>query len=128
MWEPFRKLTHEDTSWRWTDEQQHVFDTMKQLVRKRSLSEELTLKCDASDKVLEAVISQNGQPRAFPSRALSQSEVNYAQIEKELLAVLFGLGKFRPYTCARPVHVQSYNKPSEIVVKTQQHRAPRRLQ
>ncbi|CAB4040527.1 Transposon Ty3-G Gag-Pol poly [Paramuricea clavata] len=109
VYEPLRKLTHNDTAWRSTEEQQLAFDTMKQLVGEVTIlkyyqpSEELTLQCDASEKGLGAVISQNGQPLAFPNRALSRAEVNYAQIEKELLAVLFGLEKFRQYTCGRPV-------------------------
>jgi hypothetical protein len=40
--------------------------------------EELTLQCDASEKGLGAVISKNGQPLAFASRALSPAEVRYA--------------------------------------------------
>jgi hypothetical protein len=40
--------------------------------------EELTLQCDASEKGLGAVISTNGQPLAFASRALSPAEVRYA--------------------------------------------------
>ncbi|CAB4010814.1 Hypothetical predicted protein [Paramuricea clavata] len=105
--EPLRKLTHKDTAWRWTEEQQLAFDTMKQLVGEITIfkyyqpSEELTLQCNASEKGLGAVISQNGQPLAFASRAFSRAEVNYAQIEKELLAVLFGLEKFRQYTHGR---------------------------
>ena len=31
--EPLRKLTHKDTAWRWTKEQQLTYDTMKQLER-----------------------------------------------------------------------------------------------
>ncbi|CAB4003659.1 Hypothetical predicted protein [Paramuricea clavata] len=102
--EPLRKLTHKDTA------------------------EELTLQCDASEKGLEAVISKNGQPLALPSRALFRAEVNYAQIEKELLAVLFGLEKFRQYTYGRPVQVQSDHKPLESIMKKSLHMAPRRLQ
>jgi hypothetical protein len=132
--EPLRNLTHKDTPWRWTEEQQLAFDTMKQLVGEITIlkyyqpCEELTLQCDASEKGLGAVISQNGQPLAFASRALSRAEVNYAQIEKELLAVLFGLEKFRQYTYGRPVRVQSDHKPLESIMKKPLHMAPRRLQ
>ena len=132
--EPLRNLTHKDTSWRWTEEQQLAFDTMKQLVGEITIlkyyqpCEELTLQCDASEKGLGAVISQNGQLLAFASRALSRAEVNYAQIEKELLAVLFGLEKFRQYTYGHPVRVQSDHKPLESIMKKPLHMAPRRLQ
>ena len=77
---------------------------------------------------MEAVISQNGKPLAFASRALSRAEVNYAHIGKELLAVRFGLEKFRQYTYSLPVQVQSDHKPLESIVKKPLHMAPRRLQ
>ena len=50
-------------------------------------TEELTLQCDSSIKGLGAVLTQKGQPVAFASRALSDAETRYSQIEKELLAV-----------------------------------------
>ena len=56
--------------------------------------EELTLQSDASQTGLGAVLTQNGQPLAFASRALSDTETRYAQIEKELLSVVFGSEKF----------------------------------
>jgi len=37
---------------------------------------------------------QNGQPTLFASRALTDPETRYAQIEKEMLAVVFALQKF----------------------------------
>ena len=46
--------------------------------------EELTLQNDASDTGLGAVLTQNGQPIAFASTALSDAETRYMQIEKEL--------------------------------------------
>ena len=51
--------------------------------------EELTLQSDASQTGQGAVLTQNGQPLAFASRALSDTETRYAQIEKELLSVVF---------------------------------------
>ena len=64
----------------------------------------------------------------FGRRALSRTEVNYAQIEKELLVVFFGLEKFRQYTYGRPEQVQSGHKPLESIMRKPLHMAPRRLQ
>ena len=44
--------------------------------------DELTIQCDASEKGLGAVVLQKGQPVAFASRALTDTESRYAQIEK----------------------------------------------
>ena len=52
--------------------------------------EELTLQSDASQTGLGTVLTQNGQPLSFASRALSDTETRYSQIEKELLSVVFG--------------------------------------
>ena len=68
------------------------------------------------------------QEQAFATRALSDAETRYAQIEKELLAVVFGLEKFHQYTYGRPVTVQSDHKPLEVIVKKPVFKAPKRLQ
>lgn len=61
-----------------------------------------TVQCDASDLGLGCVLTQTNDdntdvPVAFASRTLSAQERNYSTTEKECLAVLFGIEKFRPY-------------------------------
>lgn len=41
---------------------------------------------------------QEGHPVVYALRALTHTECNYAQIEKELLAVVFGMERFENYT------------------------------
>ena len=48
---------------------------------------------------------------AFASLALKDTESRYAQIEKELLAVVFGLDKFEQYAYGRPVTIENDQKP-----------------
>ena len=88
----------------------------------------VTLQCDASDKGLGAVLLQDGHPIAYANRALTDPETRYAQIEKELLAVVYGLEKVHTYTYGRQVSVESDHKPLEMIVKKPLYRAPKRLQ
>ena len=61
----------------------------------------VTLQVDASSKRLGATLLQEGQPVAFASKSLTDAETRYANIERELLAVLFGCRKFHTYLYGR---------------------------
>ena len=89
--------------------------------------EVLTLQSDASETGLGAALMQNGPPVAYSSRALTETETQYAQIEKELLSVVFGMEKFHQYTYGRVVTVQSDQKPLETIFRKPLHRAPKCL-
>jgi hypothetical protein len=58
---------------------------------------------DASAFGVGAVISHIGEekPVAFASRTLTSSDRNYAQIEKEAFALVFGIRKFHQYLYGR---------------------------
>ena len=71
---------------------------------------------------------QKGQPVAYASRSLTETERNYTQIEKELLAIVFGTEKFNQYTYGRRVIVESDHKPLETISKKPLVSAPKRLQ
>ncbi|CAN6716177.1 unnamed protein product [Malus baccata var. baccata] len=59
------------------------------------------LMCDASDYALGAVLGQRKDTRPhviyYTSRTLNDAQLNYSTAEKELLAVVFTLDKFRSY-------------------------------
>ena len=59
-----------------------------------NLKKEVTLQCDASQSGLGAALMQNGQPVAYASRALTPAGTRYAQIEKELLLIVFACDCF----------------------------------
>ena len=111
-----------------------AFEEAKKLVTEASIlsyydpKEELVVQCDASQKGLGAALLQKGKPIAYASRALTDTETRYTQIEKEMLAKVFSLEKFHQYTFGRPVQVTSDHKPLESILKKLLSSEPRRLQ
>ena len=51
---------------------------------------DVVLQCDATQKSLGATLLQERQPISYASMCMTSAEQNYAQIEKELLAMVFG--------------------------------------
>lgn len=66
-----------------------------------NLQSKLILSVNASPVELGALIlheSEHGErPIAFATRTLQTSERNYSQIDREALAIVFGVGKFHQY-------------------------------
>ena len=132
--QPLRRLLDKDTEWCWLHTHQQAFDEMKKaLTTTPALSyydvmKPVVIQCDASDSGLGAALLQNGLPVAYSSRALTSAETNYAQIEKELLAIVFACEKSDQYVYGRDkMHVQSDHKPLEVIFKKPLVTAPKRL-
>ena len=110
-----------------------AFEDVKKLVTNAPIlsyydsKKPLMIQCDASEKGLGAALLQEGQPIAFASRALTDTETRYAQIEKEMLAIVFAAEKFDQYTFGHSVTVQSDHKPLESILKKPLFSAPKRL-
>jgi len=90
--------------------------------------EKTLLQCDASMSGLGACLMQDGYPVAYASRALTPTETNYAQIEKELLAMVFGVERFKGYVYGRKTFIDTDHKPLESIMKKSLSSAPKRLQ
>lgn len=93
------------------------------------LSEEVTLQCDASLSGLGAAVMQSGQPVAYAARMLTAAETQYAQIEKELLAIGFACDRFEAYIYGRrEVNMEYDHQPLEMIMRKPLNSAPKRLQ
>ena len=66
---------------------------------------------------------------AYSSRVMTQTEQNYGQIKKELLAIVYACDKFDQYIFGKSnVIVQSDHKPLETTFKKPNHSSAKRLQ
>ena len=119
---PLYSLLQKKTKWKWTSTQEEAFKSAKGQLSSSCLllhydpQKELLLSCDASPYGVGAVLSHSledgsDKPVAFASRSLSPAEKNYAQLEKEGLAIIFGVRKFHQYLLGRRFTILSDHKP-----------------
>ena len=131
---PLRELLHKEINWTWMPHHQCAFEKLKTVLssppvlRFFDVKQPVLLTCDASQSGLGAAIMQNSQPVAYASRALTETEQRYAQIEKELLAVVFACSKFNDYIHGLHIKIETDHQPLVSIVKKPLNSAPTRLQ
>lgn len=131
---PLRVLLEKDIHFHWYKPQEDSFQDLKHLVSNTPVlryydpKKPLTLTVDASSKGLGATHVQEGQPIAYGSRALTKSQQNYAQMEKEALAISYRYTKFYQYVFGRQLLVVSDHKPLQSIFRKPLYQAPARLQ
>ncbi|XP_052276600.1 uncharacterized protein K02A2.6-like [Dreissena polymorpha] len=131
---PLRDMKRLET-WSWGDEAKRAFNKIKEalvstkVLQYYDLKKPVTLTVDASMRGLGAAIIQQDRVVAYASRALTPTEQRYAQIEKEMLAVVYGCEKFHKLLYGRDTFlVESDHKPLESILKKEIHKAPLRIQ
>ena len=129
-----RALLEKDVEWQWNQEHLQSFSTLKYLASSAPVlayfnpRQPVKLSVDASPKDLGAVLLQNDHPMAYASRALTDTQQRYPQIEKEMLAVVYGCTKFHDYIYGMlKVEVESDHKSLEAILRKPLHQAPLRL-
>ena len=132
---PLRVLLEKNTEWHWTQKQETSFESLKRMITNSPVlkffdpKKPTRVSVDASSKGIGAVLLQDQYPIAYASKPLTTCQQNYAQIEKEMLAIVFGCVKFHDYIYGLPnIHVETDHKPLESILKKPLHLAPARLQ
>ena len=134
-----RDLTKADVLWEWSNNHEKAFDQVKnhicEAVRLNFFDPALSTKIqvDASTRGLGAALIQidrDGQEKiiAFASKSLTDTETRYANIEREMLAVVFGVERFHTYVYGANFSVESDHKPLENIQLKHISKAPPRLQ
>lgn len=129
-----RNLTRKDVEFVWTMSHDQELDQLKYLVTHSPTlkifnpQSDITIQCDASSEGLGTVLLQNGHPISFASRTLSKAEKRYAQIEKELAAIVFSFKKFNYFVYGHNVVVQTDHKPLIPIFEKDLDKVSSRLQ
>ena len=131
---PIRDPLKEDAEFIWDEQEQAALQRIKDTITSQPVlayfdpRKEVRLEVDASKFGREAAVFQEEKPIAFASKSLTQAGQNYAQIEKELYAILFGCRRFHQYLYGREIQVYTDHKPLENISKKPLASAPPRLQ
>ena len=119
---PLHTLLQKGIQWEWKKEQEKAWLESKRMLESPRLlvhfdsEKELMLTCDASSYGVAAVLSHrmsdgSEKPIAYASRTMNAAEKNYSQIEKEALAIVFGVKKFHQYLYGKRFEIQTDHKP-----------------
>ncbi|GFU83884.1 retrovirus-related Pol polyprotein from transposon opus [Trichonephila clavipes] len=109
--EPLYNLKRKLKKFCWSIEAQKAFDVVKAAIPKAPVlklpdfKKPFELFTDASSIDVGAVLNQEQRPVMFASRTLSSAERNYTVTEREYLAVVWALNKFRTHLGSLPIKV-----------------------
>ena len=93
-----------ERKWRWKEKCEKAFSETKRMLT--NYDPAIKLECDASAYGMGAVLSDvmedgTDRPIGFVSRSVTSAERNYTQIDKEALALIWGVKKFHSYLYGR---------------------------
>ena len=138
--ELLRAMLKKDNVFHWEEQQTRSFQQIKSLIAKanntplryyeRTLP--VTVQVDATLRGLGACLIQkhNGedQPIAFASKSLMDAETRYANIKRELLAIVFACQCFSTYLLGRSFVAESDHKLLEMIAMKNLANTPPHLQ
>ncbi|UYV66236.1 K02A2.6-like [Cordylochernes scorpioides] len=131
---PLRKLISNKSEWKFGGEEIDCFKKLKDMVSNAPIltffdpTKPITISSDASQYGIGTVLMQGGHAIEYASFSLNATQRKYAQIEKELLAIVFGCERFQYYIWGNDVIVETDHKPLLSIVKKPLEKLSPRLQ
>jgi hypothetical protein len=123
---PLTRLLAKDVPFKFDDECLRSFEILKKalisapIIQPPDWSLPFEIMCDGSDYAMGAVLGQIKDKKhhaiAYASKTLTGLQLNYATTEKELLAVVFTIDKFRSYLVGAKVIVYSDHATSKYLL------------
>jgi len=120
--EPLYELLRKNKRWHWNKEQKIAFLNAKKCLASREIlthydtERPVKITCDASPVGLGAVLSHTwpdgtAKPVAFVSKTLTITQRKYSQLDREALALVFGVKSFHQYVYSRKFILETDHKP-----------------
>ena len=138
---PLHMLTRQDSVFMWSTVHEKAFKEAKALITSApclaffNVKKPVVLQVDASDYALGGSLLQPEEenatklkPVAYTSCLMRQNELNWAQIEKETLAICAACEKWDLWLYGKKVTIHTDHQPLETIFKKPLSKAPKRLQ
>lgn len=119
---PLYALLKKDQAWEWSTNCEHAFSEVKTILASDKVlchydaSLPLVLSVDSSAYGIGAVLAHaypdgSERPISCASRTLTDAEINYSQLDKEALAIMYGVQKHHQYIYGRSFTLKTDHKP-----------------
>lgn len=118
---PLTDLLKKNAKWTWGHQQKGAYQKLKELLttapilRQADVTKPFSLNTDASDYAIGGVLMQgegeDERPVEYASRLLTSAERNYSTLEREALAIVHCLNRFRGYIECSEIHVRTDHQP-----------------
>ncbi|XP_052172188.1 uncharacterized protein LOC127788116 [Diospyros lotus] len=126
---PLSHLLQKDVDFKFDEQCKQAFKELKRrltsppIIQPPNWELPFELMCDVSNLAVGVVLSQRVNKKshviAYASRTLDSAQANYTMTEKELLAIVFALDKFRSYLLGSKVIVFSDHAALKFLLKKQ---------
>ena len=111
---PLRDLISTENDFIWSSPQQRAFEKVQEEIWKTTIlryfdpKEPVVFQVDVSTAGIGAALLQKEMPVAFASKTLSDPKTRYSNIEREMLAIIFGSERFHHYIWIHKVTIQTH--------------------
>ena len=121
--QPLHELTRKDTDFQWNSQYDFLYQCAKDYIVGNCQTLcyydpdlPVSLETDASQSGLSAVLLQEGRPISFMSKALTDKQSRYSNIECEIFSMVTGVEHFHQYLLGRQFTLYTDHKPIESLV------------